>query len=362
MLRTTHHRICCALSLLGWLVMVEPALTVDSYSVIDVATLEEAGGGIVRGVNSMGEVIGTFRSQAGKRGFKLNGRDAPGARGREERLDGFFGADGSSANAISELGAVAGGSNTATAIRAFRWTSAGGFDDLGTLPGDSSSEAWDINRHNDVVGHSSGPGGVQAVLWNRNGDVEALGWLRDGDYSRAAGINDSGDVVGTSGKAGLLRAFLWTRQRQMEDLGTIPGANQSAATAINNSGRVVGYSSGSQGERAFLWSRTQGMVNLGTLPGGIFSRAFAINDPGDVVGRSDSPLGVRAVIWTRNGQLQDLNTLISASKNLVLVEAVSIDDQGVILATGHDEEGDGSEHGRGHGGHEAPTRVFLLVP
>ena len=80
MLRTARHRICCALGLLGWLVMVEPALTVDSYSVIDVATLEQAGGGIVRGVNSLGEVIGTFRSQAGKRGFKLNGREAPGAR------------------------------------------------------------------------------------------------------------------------------------------------------------------------------------------------------------------------------------------------------------------------------------------
>ena len=124
----------------------------------------------------------------------------------------------------------------------------------------------------------------------------------------------------------------------------------------------MGYSSGAQGERAFLWSRNGGMVNLGTLPGGIFSRALAINEPGDVVGRSDSPLGVRAVIWTRSGEMQDLNTLISASKNLVLIEAVSINNQGVILATGHDEEGDGTEHGHGHGGHEAPTRVFLLVP
>jgi hypothetical protein len=59
--------------------------------------------------------------------------------------------------------------------------------------------------------------------------------------------------------------------------------------------------------------------------------------------------------------LQDLNTLISASKNLVLIEAVSIDNQGVILVTGHDEKNDPSDHG-GHGDHEAPTRVFLLVP
>jgi probable HAF family extracellular repeat protein len=360
MLRTPHHRICCALGILGLLAMVEPAFTADSYSIIDVATLEEAGGGTVRGLNSSGEVIGTFRSPAGKRGFKLNGREAP--RKPPERLDGFFDADGSSANAINEIGAVVGGSNTSTAVRAFRWTRNGGFDDLGSLPGDSASEAWGINRHNDVVGHSSGPGGVQAVLWDRNGGIQGLGWLRDGDHSRAYGVNDSGDVVGTSGQAGSLRAFVWTLGRQMEDLGALAGDDQSAATAINNSGEVVGYSSGAQGERAFRWSRTGSMVELGTLPGGVFSRALAINEPGDVVGRSDSPLGVRAVIWTRTGQLQDLNTLIAASKNLVLIEAIAIDNQGVILAIGHDEQGDGSEHGSGHGGHEAPTRVFLLVP
>src|SRR5688572_16547579 len=153
MLRTARHRISCILGVLGWLAMVEPALTVDSYSVIDVTTLEQAAGGVVRGVNSTGEVIGTFRSQAGKRGFKVNGREASGARGSAERLDGFPNADASSANAISELGAVAGSSNTATVIRAFRWTRAGGFDDLGTLPGDVSSEAWGINRHNDVAGY-----------------------------------------------------------------------------------------------------------------------------------------------------------------------------------------------------------------
>lgn len=359
MLRTRRHRIGCLLGVLGLLTIVEPAFTQDSYAVIDVATLEQAGGGMVRGMSIAGEIVGTARSRSGKRGFRLGARESSTP---TERLDGFLGSDGSAANAINELGAVAGASNTAVAIRAFRWTRIGGFSDLGTLPGDSSSEAWGINRHNDVVGYSSGPGGIEAVFWERNGSIQALGRLRDGDYSRAYAVNERGDVVGTSGQAGFTRAFLWTHMNAMEDLGAITGDDQSFATGINNAGQVVGYSSGALGESAFLWSRNNGMVNLGTLPGGEHSRALAINEPGDVVGTSDSPAGIRAVLWTRAGEMQDLNALIPAGRGFVLTEAVSINNRGLILAIGHSDDGAGVEPGHEPGGHEAPTRVFLLVP
>jgi probable HAF family extracellular repeat protein len=338
MLRKRRYRIWCVVAVLGLLTVVEPAFTADSYSVIDVATLEQAGGGIVRGINIAGDVIGAARFPSGKRGFRFGGIGSL-APSPVERLEGFLGTDGSSANAINELGAVAGASNTAAAIRAFLWTRTNGFRELGTLPGDSSSEAWGINRHNDVVGYSGGPNGIEAVLWESTGSLQRLGWLRDGDHSRAYAVNESGAVVGVSGKAGFTRAFLWTRRDGMEDLGAIPGNDESFATAINDAGQIVGYTSGAVGERAFLWSRTNRMVNLDTLPGGDNSRALAINEPGDIVGTSDSASGARAVVWTGGGKIRDLNTLIRAGNAFALTEAVSINNQGWILAIGHSEDG-----------------------
>jgi probable HAF family extracellular repeat protein len=147
----------------------------------------------------------------------------------------------------------------------------------------------------------------------------------------------------------------------MEDLGALPGKDQSVATGINNSGGVVGYSSsGSAEDSAFLWSRNKGMESLGTLPSGDYSRALAINEPGDVVGVSDSPVGNRAVLWTRQGEIVDLNTLIPPGSGFVLTEAVSINNQGQILATG-ESGGAVAKQGHDHSRVEVPTRVFLLT-
>jgi probable HAF family extracellular repeat protein len=367
MLRTSLHGIGSVLSILGSLAIVEPSFTVDSnavidvallaqgdtpsYTVVDVGTFEQGGGGMVRGLSSADEIIGSSRSQSGKRGFRLGAR---GSADPDERLDGFPGSDASVANAINEGGTVVGSSNMAVAVRAFLWTRQDGFSDLGTLPGDSSSEAWGINRHNEVVGQSSGPDGIEAVFWDRDGSIQRLGRLRSGDHSRAYAVNEGGDVVGSSGKAGFNRAFLWTRGSGMEDLGAIAGNDQSFATAINNSGEVVGYSSGAMGDRAFLWSRNGGMTSLGTFPGGDHSRALAINEPGDVVGTAGtSSSEIRAALWTSRGEMHDLNALIRGGAQFVLTEAVSINNRGLILAIGQ---------GNGHEGHENPTRIVLLVP
>src|SRR4029450_5989466 len=97
---------------------------------------------------------------------------------------------GSAANAINPQGSVAGASNNAPGVRAFLWTRAGGFQDLGVLPGDAGSEALGINMHEEIVGYSSGPNGIEAVLWEPNGNIQRLGHLRFGDYSRAYAIKD----------------------------------------------------------------------------------------------------------------------------------------------------------------------------
>jgi uncharacterized membrane protein len=51
-------------------------------------------------------------------------------------------------------------------LAAFVWTRAAGFQDLGTLPGGTVSQANAINNHGQVVGWSNrGDGKIHAVLW-----------------------------------------------------------------------------------------------------------------------------------------------------------------------------------------------------
>ena len=360
MMLTRCIGLCCILGVVSLLRVLEPTFTQDTYSVVDVATLDQVQGGRVRGVNDAGEIVGTARTQAGRRGFRVGAFESATSPTKNERLDGFAGSDSSAANAINVKGSVVGTANTDIGIRAYLWTRKDGFIDLGVLPDDSGSEAWGLNKNDEVVGSSSGPNGVEAVLWESNGSIQRLGQLAPGDYSRAYAINDIGDVIGTSGQDGSLRAFLWTRTSEMEDLGALEGHSQSFATGINNAGRVVGYSSGALGDHAFLWSKSTGMQGLATLSGGEYARARAINDPGDIVGVSDSPVGNRAVLWTRQGEMWDLNQLIPAGSNFVLTEAVSINNQGQILAIG--QSGTAlSKHEHNHTRDEEPIRVFLLT-
>ncbi len=117
------------------------------------------------------------------------------------------------------------------------------------------------------------------------------------------------------------------------------------AVHINGAGDVVGWSSGPDGSRAVLWSAGRAIEDLGTLPGGKYAYARAINARGEVVGFSGTAHAIRAFLWTRTGGMQDLNTLIPASSGFVLAEAVAINDQGLIVAIGSDDD---------HGGSSAP--------
>jgi len=227
---------------------------------------------MARGVNSLGQVVGTAQNAAGAyRAF----RTAPG--GTIDALAdlGTLGGAESVAAAVNDAGQAAGwAQNALYRFRAFR-TAPGGkitaSGDLGTLGG-PQSYALGINATGHVVGQadrsaldSSGNPLFQAFL--HDGAMRALGTL-GGGRSSAAGINAADHVVGWSDTAaGAFHAFLW-RDGVMRDLNKLvegrTGWELLAANGINDQGCIVGYGAKSGAIRAFLLIPTLEMrVNAG---------------------------------------------------------------------------------------------------
>jgi uncharacterized membrane protein len=100
----------------------------------------------------------------------------------------------------------------------FLWTAEGGFRKLAHL-GDNPAQTVPIaiNNHGYVAGQSLSGNAPHMVLWHRDGTVEDLGVLPGMSSSHANAIND-GTVVGASGDD----AVVWTREdglRRLPDYG-----------------------------------------------------------------------------------------------------------------------------------------------
>jgi probable HAF family extracellular repeat protein len=117
--------------------------------------------------------------------------------------------------------------------------------DLGTLPGDVSSEATAINNNGTVIGYSKGAEGTRAFVWTQASGMQELGILPSGSSSRALGINDADTVVGSWTTSTGDRAFVWTRQEGIRDLNSeasLPfGVVLVEAHAINNRGQILAF-------------------------------------------------------------------------------------------------------------------------
>jgi probable HAF family extracellular repeat protein len=122
--------------------------------------------------------------------------------------------------AINERGVIVGFANVPGGgdagnfnAHAFIWTASGGMRDLGTLPGDTISEALGINDEGLIVGESCGANGCRAVLW-QNGNIVDMNTLLAPGYNDqlvfANDINDEGAITGQSMNAmtGVSSTFL----------------------------------------------------------------------------------------------------------------------------------------------------------
>jgi probable HAF family extracellular repeat protein len=240
----------------------------------------------------------------------------------------------------SDGSVIVGYSDTATRNRhAFRWASATGLMDLGTLGGDESFAFGVSSDGSTVVGESdrpstgSPPRNHHAFRWTGATGMVDLGTL-GGEESEATGTNSDGSVVvgdsdTTTGSG--RHAFRWTSATGMVDLGIVVRSGSTLTTSRDGS-VVVGSHA-----HLFRWTSATGTVDLGTLEGSAFASPTGVSSDGSViVGNS----GSRPFRWTSASGMQDVNTLLSnAGVNMTdttLTEASGASEDGkFIIGLGH---------------------------
>jgi len=185
-------------------------------------------------------------------------------------------------------------------------------EDLGALPGDSSSVGWAINENGDVVGWSNGQAGTRAFVFTDANGMVALPGLPAKPRTVARDINEAGVIVGSANAGGtdLGHAVLWSGG-SVQDLGTLGTGFFSEAWGLNNLGQVVGWSytdggSGLTGVHGFLYTASDGMIDL--TPQSDTGSAHDINDAGQITGYKTAVGGYHAFRW-QAGAFEDLGVI-----------------------------------------------------
>lgn len=229
--------------------VADRAFIYDGSQFIDLGTLPGGTFSKGRGINNLGQAVGTW-------GNGVTGNPALAAflwqGGVMVDLNARIGAPNSEAKDINDSGQVAGWMGTALAdAHAFIWQD-GMTTDLGVIPGGFTAAANAINSVGWVVG--SGRVSTQhpplvawrAFLWNGS-DMLNIGTLPGFDSGAASAINDRGEIVGQAwgvgGNPNVQTALLW-HDGVMTDLNDLIPANSGIhitwATAINNQGQITG--------------------------------------------------------------------------------------------------------------------------
>jgi probable HAF family extracellular repeat protein len=252
------------------------------------------GTGEASGVNSGGEVVGTFWDEA--EGPWLTSRRAFHWRSGVLTTLPQFGSGSTVANAVNERGVIAGWFHATTGEQHGFTYRNGVFRDLGTWGG-AAAEITSINYYGDVAGmRYRGTPLTQEAVRVVGGRVNPLGnLLPQGLGSLARSINDRGDVAGVAfngaveGEGSVAWPFAVFGSKLVWLVPQMAGWG-GGALGINNQRQVVGgYSRPPEGGGAFLWEDGK-LTDLSNLPevkaaGWVqLHTAIAINDDGVIVG------------------------------------------------------------------------------
>jgi len=246
-----------------------------------------------KAINDFGDIVGIAHGPAGvgRRGFVW----IPGS--GFSILTGPPGATDVQAwdiedNALTVVGEV----TVAGSTHAFRWQPGSGYQDLHPA-GFASSHADAIAPNQAVTGWAKTMAGdLHAVMWSPAAVFTDLGTLPGGSNSQGFDINSAGAVVGQSEKTGgTLVAFMRRFPAAMQGA---PFSN-SAGTGISDLGRMVGWSPVGALRRAVTKKGNTAFLLLPMLAMTITSDAREVNRCGHVVGSTAFANGtVHATRWT----------------------------------------------------------------
>jgi probable HAF family extracellular repeat protein len=141
-----------------------------------------------------------------------------------------------------------------SAKHALLWDN-GNVVDLGNLGGKAWNTPMAINNRGRIVGFSDRRGdddganpNFHAFLWTKENGMQDLGTLEGDTISEALGINDEGHIVGVSFAAGFTNphAFLWQNGKMLDlnKLSTNSSLTLQVAQEINDLGVIVGQAVG----------------------------------------------------------------------------------------------------------------------
>ena len=248
------------------------------------------------------------------------------------------------ARAISAAGHTTGITDDANAAGHFAFLDNGSSAHILESPKRLEAVGNAINSRDQIAGVYTGRWNDPGDLAGRNthrpffydGEFHDLG-LGGGGEGEATALNDAGIVVGYMGvgmERGEIVQHAFRYDGQLHDLGTVPdsGCSATRATAINNKGVIVGTAELCKidSTRGFIYDGA--MHEIPRLDNAR-STALAINSAGDVVG-SAVVKGAFHAILVQGGVTTDLNAQVPELHDLILGEAIGINDAGQILARG----------------------------
>jgi probable HAF family extracellular repeat protein len=245
-----------------------------------------------------------------------------------------LGGDNDQTNDVNKRGQIAGDSETSTKDAGCKspqvfdflgviWQPDGTITTLPPYAGDTVSYAYTLNQSGKAAVGNSGSCAAptaHAVLWQNASSPINLGSLGGNTSNIALDINSRGQIVGNSDLYGdmVTHTFLW-QSGTMSDLGTLPGDVDSFAGGINDEGQVVGESCNASGDcRGYLWQNGS-MTDLNTLipPSDNLTMPFGsnINDGGEITGATVNARGLEsAVLLIPRGSAEVLPNRGSAPK------------------------------------------------
>ncbi len=294
----------------------------------------------VEGMNGLGQVVG--RSDVGS--DVIGTLWAPGTPARD--LGGLpANIRWTMAYDINSAGTVVGNAAAgSTESHAFRWTAAGGMQDLSIAAQAHNSSAYGINNSGQIVGWAAAPVGMVAALWQADGSFTSLAHLTRNEgtalMSSAYAISDNGWVVGHSYfDSGDAQAFRWSLGGGMTALAKFNNTSDDYAKDVNNAGWAAGeawYGNSSDDVHAVMWNPQGELIDIHGSDW-LFSAAAGINGSGTIVGRGwRSADGAGAFVWSPETGMQNLDSLVVNGGTFRVREATAINEAGQIAGWGYD--------------------------